>query len=156
LADHDRPLNRRGERNAALMADFIAAKAPRPDLILCSTSMRTRQTLAPLAKRLGEPSPPVSLERALYLAAEDDLFERLRALSDDVGTVLLIGHNEGIGLLAARLAGHGTAAALVALQEKFPTGALALMSAPIEHWSSLAEGTAELGLFVRPRDLDPA
>ena len=49
LDDHDRPLNGRGERAAKAMADHIAREGPRPDLILCSTAMRTRQTLAPLA-----------------------------------------------------------------------------------------------------------
>ena len=154
LSDHDRPLSRRGERAAALMADFIAAKAPRPDLILCSTANRTRQTLAPLAKRLGEPSPPVSLERSLYLASEETLLERLHDLPSEVARVLLIGHNDGIGLLAERLAGRGKVAALLALQQKFPTGALAFLRAPIERWPELAEGTAELRRFVRPRDLE--
>ena len=46
--DHDRPLNKRGERAAALMAVHLCEAAPRPDLILCSTATRTRQTLAPL------------------------------------------------------------------------------------------------------------
>ncbi|MFI5000638.1 MAG: SixA phosphatase family protein, partial [Reyranellales bacterium] len=52
LADHDRPLNRRGERAAEAMAVHIVRQAPRPDLILCSTATRTCQTLAPLLRRL--------------------------------------------------------------------------------------------------------
>src|SRR5690349_17594098 len=103
LDDHDRPLNGRGERAAKAMADRIARKAPRPDLILCSTAMRTRQTLAPLLKRLDGPAPPISLENGLYLASDDALLVRLQAVADDVPTVLLIGHNDGIGQLAANL-----------------------------------------------------
>jgi len=153
LADHDRPLNRRGERAAVAMAEYVAAKAPRPDLILCSTAARARQTLAPLVKRLASPGPPVALERRLYLASEDALLARLQELSDEVGAVLLIGHNDGIGLLANALASRGKAAPLSSLREKFPTGALAILTAPAGHWRALTAGSAELSVFVRPRDL---
>jgi phosphohistidine phosphatase len=153
LGDHERPLSRRGERAAEALADYIAQNAPRPDLILCSTAVRTRQTLAPLVHRLAAPAPPILLEKALYLAPEATLLARLRKAPDDAGTVLLIGHNDGIWQLAEVLADKGRTALLQALREKFPTGALATLRAPIEHWSDLAAGSAELLGFVRPRDL---
>lgn len=155
LPDHDRSLNRRGERAAAIMADHIVAKSPRPDLILCSTATRTRQTLAPLVEHLHSPAPPIALERSLYLASEGMLLGRLRDVPDEVGTVLLIGHNDGIWELAEALTGHGKATAMTALHEKFPTGALATLRTPIEHWRDLAAGEAELLAFVCPRDLVP-
>jgi phosphohistidine phosphatase len=155
LDDHDRPLNRRGERAAEAMADHIVRNVPRPDLILCSTTARTRQTLAPLVHRLSVPAPPISLERGLYLASADVLLERLRALTEEVGTVLLIGHNEGIGELAEGLAGSGRATDLTALRAKYPTGTLATLRAPAARWSDLASHSAELLSFVRPRDLLP-
>lgn len=154
LADHDRPLNRRGEQAAQTMADHIAHHSPRPDLILCSTAMRTRQTLAPLVGALGSPAPPISLEKGLYLASEDELVERLQALPEDIETILLIGHNEGIGELAVALAGHGPRQVLERLREKYPTGALASLRLPPGPWSSLGPGTCELLAFVRPRDFD--
>lgn len=153
LDDHDRPLNRRGERAAEAMADHIVRNAPRPDLILCSTAVRTRQTLAPLVHRLTLPAPPIALEKGLYLASEDVLLERLRALPEEVGTVLMIGHNEGIGELAESLAGSGRATDLTALRTKYPTGTLAILRAPAARWTELATHSAELLSFVRPRDL---
>ena len=151
--DHDRPLNDRGERAARTMADHLAAKAPRPDRILCSTAARTRQTLAPLVKALGSPTPPISLEKELYLASESELLERLQTLPEEVGTALLVGHNEGIGDLAVALAGYGPREALERLREKYPTGALATLRLPHGPWSDLAPGICELLAFVRPRDL---
>ena len=153
LDDHDRPLNGRGERAAKAMADHIAGNAPRPDLILCSTAMRTRQTLAPLLKRLGSPAPPISLENGLYLASEDVLLAHLQAVGNDVSTALLIGHNDGIGQLAAALPGSGPPDALARLREKYPTGALAVLRLPDGPWRDLGPGSAELVEFVRPRDL---
>ena len=151
--DHERPLNRRGERAAEAMAEHIVHNAPRPDLILCSTAVRTRQTLAPLVHRLANPAPPIALEKGLYLATEGELLVRLRAVTEGVGTVLLIGHNEGIGELASALAGDGEPNTLARLREKFPTGALATLRLGEAPWHDLAPGDAELLAFVRPRDI---
>ncbi len=153
LADHERPLNRRGERAAETMAEYIVHNAPRPDLILCSTAVRTRQTLAPLIHRLANPAPPIALEKGLYLATESELLVRLRAVAEEVRTVLLIGHNEGIGELASALAGDGELNALARLNEKFPTAALATLRLGDAPWQDLAPGHAELVAFVRPRDI---
>ena len=153
LADHDRPLSRRGEKAAKAVADHIASAGVRPDLILCSTATRTRQTLGALIQRLDAPAPPISLEKGLYLASAETLLERLRSLPDEVGSVLLIGHNDGLGYLAEALVGHGDPTTVAALRSKYPTGALANLRAPIERWSDLALGSAELIEFVRPREL---
>jgi len=153
LTDHERPLNKRGERAAETMAEHMVHNAPRPDLILCSTALRTRQTLAPLIRRLTAPTPPIALEKGLYLASQAALLVRLRAVPDAARTVLLIGHNEGIGELAGTLAGTGDPAALERLRDKFPTGALATFEIPDGQWRDLAPGAADLLAFVRPRDL---
>ena len=153
-ADRDRPLNRRGEQAAQLMADHLLAKAPLPDLILCSTATRTRQTLAALVERLSPPAPPIVLEHGLYLASEEVLLKRLRDLPATVGTVLMIGHNDGMWRAAEALAGHGKAALLAALREKFPTGALATLEGDIERWAELRAGAATLVAFACPRDLN--
>jgi phosphohistidine phosphatase len=152
--DHDRPLNDRGERAAKTMAGHIATHSLRPGVILCSTATRTRQTMAPVVKALGEPTPQILLENDLYLASEEALLERLQALADDIKTVLLIGHNDGIGELANALAGHGPPPALERLREKFSTGALATLRLATGPWSTLAPGSCELLAFVRPRDFD--
>ena len=153
-ADRDRPLNRRGEQAAQLMAGHLLAKAPLPDLILCSTATRTRQTLAALVERLSPPAPPIALEHGLYLASEDVLLKRLRDLPATVGTVLMIGHNDGMWRAAEALAGHGNTTLLAALHEKFPTGALATLQVDIERWAGLRAGAATLVAFACPRDLD--
>ena len=153
LDDHERPLNRRGERAAEAMADHIVRFEPRPDLILCSTAMRTRQTLAPLVKRLDTPTPPITLDKGLYLASEDILLAHLQAVPGDAATVLLIAHNDGIWRLAEALAGSGSPELLTALRQKYPTGALATVQTPDRPWRDLAPGSAELTAFVRPRDL---
>jgi phosphohistidine phosphatase len=90
---------------------------------------------------------------ALYLASEETLLAHLKAVTDDVATVLLIAHNDGIWHLAEVLAGSGSADALASLREKYPTGTLATLRVPDRPWRDLALGSAELTAFVRPRDL---
>lgn len=153
LSDHDRPLNGRGERAAKAIGDHLAQQGPRPDLVLCSTATRARQTLAPVVKRLSPQAPSVMLSDTLYLASEASLLARLQALTDDVSTVLLVGHNDGIWRLAEMLAGYGPPARLAALCEKYPTGTLATLQIPDGPWRDLAAGSGELVAFVRPRDL---
>jgi phosphohistidine phosphatase len=152
--DHERPLNGRGKKAAELVAEHLLAEAPRPDLILCSTATRTRQTLAPLLDRLKPAAPPIALEKSLYLASEDVLLKRLRALPATVATVLMIGHNDGMWQAAEALAGRGEESLLESLREKFPTGALATLQIEIDSWSKLRAGAATLAAYACPKDLD--
>ncbi len=135
------------------MADHFARLGLRPDLILCSTALRTRQTLAPIVAALAAPAPPINLSKDLYLASEDVLLAQLRTVSDDVATVLLIGHNDGIWHFAVALASEGPPDELTSLQAKYPTGALATLSLRSQSWTKLEFGAARLTSLVRPRDL---
>ncbi len=135
------------------MADHFARLALRPDLILCSTALRTRQTLAPIVAGLAAPAPPISLSKELYLASEDVLLAQFRMVGDDAATVLLIGHNDGIWHFAAAMATDGPPEELASLRAKYPTGALATLSVHCESWTKLEFGAARLTSLVRPRDL---
>jgi len=125
-------------------------KGIRPALVLCSTSVRTRQTLEAIQPALGK-SCRVELLAELYAAAEQVLLERLQALPESVGSVMLIGHNPGLHDLALVLASRG--AELPQLKEKFPTGALATLVVQSDSWAALRPGDAELIDYVVPRQL---
>lgn len=148
LTDHDRPLAPRGERAAQRMRAHLLAGDLRPDLVLCSSSLRTRQTLDRLAPAFADAE--ILIENELYGAGRDELIERLRAVPDGFGTVAVIGHNPGIQDLALDLAGSGDDLARV--EEKYPAGALAVLELG-SPWSDLASGGARLVAFVKPREL---
>ena len=150
LDDVDRPLAPRGERAAKRMAKELRRKQVRPELVLCSSSLRTRQTLAAIEPSLGGECV-VELEPRLYAASEAELLDRLRAVPEAVGSVMLIGHNPGLQDLALALASRG--AALAELVAKFPTGALATLALHSADWASLSPGDAELVDYVVPREL---
>jgi phosphohistidine phosphatase len=137
LDDHDRPLAPRGKRASKAIGRYLRDHDIEPELVLCSSAKRARQTL----ERLGPAGVDARLEPELYGAGAHDLLERLRAVPDDVASVMLIGHNPGIQQLAFLLAG---------LDDKFPTAALATFAC--DAWSALER--AELIDYVKPRDLD--
>ena len=148
IPDHDRPLAPRGKRAAKAMAEHVREQGVRPELVLCSSATRARQTferLEPLGAR------EVHIERELYGADAATLLARLRDLSEPIGSVMMIGHNPGLEDLALVLARESPRRDDLA--SKFPTGALATLVFADHEWASLERGTAELVDFVRPREL---
>lgn len=149
LGDPDRPLAPRGRRAAKLMADHLRRKGISPELVLCSPSKRTRQTLKRIARGLGK-NADVQIESALYAASATTLLEELHEVPDEVDSVMLIGHNPGIQDLALSLARAGSESLRV--RSKFPTAALATLKHNVT-WHGLAPGSAELVSFVTPKQL---
>jgi phosphohistidine phosphatase len=145
--DHARPLSARGEAAMRDMATYLRRQAVGPALVLCSTALRARQTLAALALA-GE----VSYEDELYGAGAAILLARLHTVADEVGSVMVVGHNPGLHELAVACAGRGEPGALARLRDKLPTGALVELcfAGP---WASLRPGGAALEALVLPREL---
>lgn len=151
LADHDRPLAARGVRATPYVADYMGDAGIVPDVVLCSSARRARETL----DLLGDAVPgtcEVRVDDELYTATADALLERLRALPRSTHRVMLIGHNPALHQLALLLARSGER--LNRITRKFPTAALATLDAPLEDWSDLAAGCAQLTDFVRPKDFE--
>jgi phosphohistidine phosphatase len=146
-ADHDRPLAGRGEREAGLAGDWLRANVPAVDLVLCSTATRARETLA----RTGIDAPARYLDE-LYGATPGGVIDEINQVSDDVGTLLVIGHEPAIALVALGLAGpEGTnVAAAEHISTKFPTSAMAVLRTP-SSWQDLELSSAALVSFYVPR-----
>jgi phosphohistidine phosphatase len=155
LADIDRPLAARGVRAARRMAAHLEATGPQPDVVLCSSARRARQTLELLRPALGDRSD-VQVDGRLYGADATAILGRVRALDVGVGSVMVVGHNPGIQDLALELAGVGDGDALAQLRVKFPTGALATLQLRDGTWSQLGPGGAFLAALTLPRQLSDA
>jgi phosphohistidine phosphatase len=149
LADHDRPLAPRGCRASRLIAAYLQARRITPGLVLCSSSARTRETLARIWPGFaGEVE--VEIEEGLYGASADDLLARLHRVSGTVESLMVIGHAPAIPDLARQLAGSDVDRER--LSGKFPTGALATLSFE-GRWQRLSPGTAGPVDYVKPREL---
>ena len=131
------------------MGAHLKAEGLRPDLVLCSSARRTRET----CERLGLGNVETSVEDALYGASVDGLLTRLHDVPEGAETVLLVGHNPAMQDLAIALAGPDLGEQAVRLREKFPTGALAVFEVHGD-WSDFAPGRARLAAFVVPREIE--
>ncbi|HEX4817914.1 MAG TPA: histidine phosphatase family protein [Nonomuraea sp.] len=139
LADRDRPLTDRGERDARRAGDEIRAAGLRPDLVLCSPSVRTRRTA-----ELAFPEVETSYERDIYEAYPEELLELLRRADPGLGTVVLCGHNPGVHELALGLAGGDYA---------FRPGAFAVIGVE-SGWAELHPGEGRLVARWDPKEGD--
>ncbi len=159
LDDHERPLSPRGRRAVEVIAEHMREQAIAPELVLCSTARRTRETLQALA-----PSGEMLMEPELYGASCSTIIERLQRVAAPTTSVMVIGHNPALQMLVLRLVKptHHTGRAAVAdrrpepdldqIQRKFPTAALASLSFE-GPWRALAPGCARLDAYVRPKQL---
>ena len=150
LQDFARPLDERGRGAADLIRRFLAAHGLIPEITFCSTAQRTRETLALLMPHLAQ-DMDIRLDGWLYGAGVDGFKALVSKVPDKVGTVMIIGHNPAIENYARQLAVDGAPADLTALQGKYPTCALAVLTAPADAWRHLTR--AHLELFQVPRDL---
>ncbi|HSG88539.1 MAG TPA: histidine phosphatase family protein [Pseudomonadales bacterium] len=155
--DFDRPLAGRGKRDGATFGRRLARRLPAPDLVLCSTARRARDTLAFLIPELVDPAV-VHYEDGLYLASADALLARLRALTGDPQRVLLVGHNPGLTDLVNLLVDGATPAIA-----NLPTFGVAIFTVTASSgdgpaqaadaaWTELAAGKVRLQDLLRPRD----
>ena len=153
LPDKDRPLSRRGKRDAPLMATWMAANGLDPDLIICSTAVRTRQTLALTKKTIDCERQNIQQREDLYLARSDDLIELARSIPDDIRHLMMLGHNPGLRDAAIMLIGAGDVELRRALSSKLPTAGVVVIDFAFDQWRSISPGSGTLRIFMAPKRL---
>ena len=151
VADHERPLTRRGRHAAERMGEELARRGAAPERILCSSARRARETLELVRARLG-PDAAVEFDDRLYLATADELLARIAEVGDDVHRLMLVGHNPGLAELARELVGQAEADVLLRASRGLAPAAFAALRVPLRRWRELEPACAELVAFVRPGD----
>lgn len=153
LEDFERPLAPRGRKAAPKVAATMAERGWRPDLVLCSAALRTRQTWELSATLLGG-DPEVRILRGLYLASPAQILHHIHRVPDAAACLAVIGHNPGLENLTLRLVGgRGPGPDIARLHDKFPTAAVAAIAVDTPHWAALTPEACQLEAFLRPKDL---
>lgn len=150
--DIDRPLIKRGKKDLKMVRKMFASLHVQPDIILCSPSARTEQTLD-IIKKVFDDTETVFMEE-LYLATASELLRIIQNLPHGKKEVLIIGHNPGLAEFAEVICNDVASDELAyhRLGKKFPTSAVAFFELT-RTWKTISDNSADLIGFVRPTDL---
>ncbi len=153
IDDHARPLSEDGIWAAEVVAKHRAKRLHRVDAVLCSSSIRTRETLRLFEQHLP-PSCKVFLDDALYDARGKTLRSAVRHVDDRFEVLLFVGHKPGLSELADTLCGKANKGkARKRLARGLKTSTLATIDLDIDSWSKACPGTGRLREVIRPKDL---
>lgn len=147
LDDHDRPLGKRGERDAPYMAKIFREKKMDVDLIASSTAMRALDTAKEFAKKLDYKKEKILRVSELYLAETEELLDYVKGLDDDYKTVMLFGHNPGITRFANELINENI--------ENVPTCGIVAVDFETKQWSEAGSVKGHLRFFEYPKKYFP-
>lgn len=147
LSDRQRPLNKRGRRDAPRMAEWLQSIDRVPQLVLCSTSKRTCQTLDLMIElwQQSQQVPDVIHCENLYLATPDEIFQAVRTYGSNEASVMALAHNPGMSYAASMMADQSM---------DMPTAAIAIFDITVDSWDSFHEECDRLfAHFMRPKAL---
>jgi phosphohistidine phosphatase len=145
LPDVDRPLIKRGKRDAPRMGKHLARQGVRPDIILASPAKRARKTAQLLAAQLADAGGRILFDPALYEATAALLLERVRALDETWNAVMMVGHNPGLTEFANLLTGLGI--------DNLPTCGVVVADLELNSWREIDVGCGKLVLYLIPKEL---
>ena len=152
LPDRERPLATRGVTDAPLMGKAMAERGIDPELVLCSSARRTRDTLDLVLPELRV-EPKIVYVDALYHASPEEMLEMLHGIQPGANRVMLVGHNPEIQAFALDLVGSGPKHFRDRLRTKYPTAGVAVINFVSGLWKSVSVNSGTLNLFLSPRDL---
>lgn len=148
-SDFDRPLNRRGEKDARTMGEWMREHYLYPAIILASPALRARQTVVGIGRALEIPDEKIRFDERLYLAPLQTLLKILAGVPIEYNSVMLVGHNPGLDELVSYISADNVP--LSDSGKLMTTAALAHFKLPAA-WDELRE-SAQLVNMIRPREI---
>jgi phosphohistidine phosphatase len=143
LSDRERPLNKRGKRDAPVMGKRIADAGIRPSLILSSPATRAWTTAQVIAEQLTYPSEFLQREQDLYLASLDDLLDIVVAQDEGFNSIMIVGHNPGLTDFVNYLS--------PGLTNNLPTAGVVSVTIDQDHWKLYEQPKTELVVHDYPK-----
>lgn len=153
LDDFNRPLNERGWKAARRLGRELNQRGMTFDLVLSSTSARTRETIDGVQQHYALKAP-IAFEKRLYGASAETLLAMVRGLGEAVTAPLIVGHNPGLERLIAELTRDDGKGLRRKVAGKFPTSALAVIELPAKRWADVEPGSGEILELILAKELD--
>ena len=144
LDDFDRPLNKRGKRNAPFMGKKLKERKIIPDLLLSSPAKRARKTAIAVANALDYPKKKIMFFDKMYHASARYLFNLLKTLDDETETIMFFGHNPSFNDFADMLLKRNPI-------DNIPTTGVCCIRFDVNQWQKVKEGKGEFVFFDFPR-----
>jgi phosphohistidine phosphatase len=144
LDDFDRPLNKRGKKNAPFMGEKLKDRQIMPDLILSSPAKRARKTAISIAKTIEYPKKKILFDENMYHADTRYLYELVKNLNDENETIMLFGHNPSFNDFADMLLKNN-------LTNNIPTTGVYCIRFHVNQWKKVQEGKGEFIFFDYPK-----
>ena len=144
LSDFERPLNKRGLRDAPVMGERLAKKTIGLDLMVSSPAVRAITTARMLAEKLGYPESEIAENEAIYGAHWSGLMEVVQNLKDESETVMLLGHNPGFTMLAEYLTDTQV--------DNMPTCSVFGADFDVASWGDVSRGKGSLVHYDFPKN----
>jgi phosphohistidine phosphatase len=143
LDDFERPLNKRGRRDAPLMGKVLKKLKVAPDLIISSPANRAAMTVRIIADKINYPLDKIRYRENLYEFSEDALMDVIENIHDSANQVMLVGHNPALTGLANTIGDQPVS--------NIPTSGICCVALDISSWTELYEGCGKLKFFEFPK-----
>jgi len=144
LDDFDRPLNKRGKKNAPFIGKKLKEQQVMPDLVLSSPAKRARKTAIAIAKAIDYPKKHIIFDDNLYHAGVRYLFKLVKNLDDAYETVMLFGHNPDLNKFADMSLKKNRI-------DNIPTAGVYCIRFDVNQWQKVKEGKGEFVFFDFPK-----
>lgn len=142
LEDHERPLNDRGRKDANAMAKYLHHKGISPEIALCSTAKRTKETYSYFTPYFS--GIPLSLIRNLYHASVESLEEVIKSIDNDLNGAFMIGHNNGVSELISIIMGKNVSLSTCSYNQ---------IEFPVNDWKDIDLLTAKVVFAISPKEI---
>lgn len=136
LADHDRPLNKRGLRDAPFMAKLLKGKGANPGLLVSSSANRAQSTALHFAHEFQIPPTQLLIKAKIYEAYPEEVIEVIHSLDDQYTEIFIFGHNPAFTSLVNRFTDDYLA--------NLPTCGIGRVLAHVDHWKDFTAPAAQL------------
>lgn len=143
LSDFERPLNKRGKRDAPFMAKLLAQQGVNPELIITSPANRAITTSKYFCEELGFPFKNVIIEPKLYMASSDQFFDIIRNLNNECSSAMIFSHNPGLTEFNNILASKSI--------DNIPTCGIVSISSDVKYWSEIDSSNCKSVFFEYPK-----
>ncbi len=143
LSDHDRPLNKRGKRDAPMMGKRLLSLNISPDTMISSTASRAYATAQEIASKIGFPTDQIIPNSDLYHADPSEILEIIQEVKDKYSSTMIFGHNPSFTWIANKLANLNI--------DNIPTCGVVCVGFPVNCWSEVDYGQGKLVFFDYPK-----